>query len=48
MSRSFRRREPRSPWHAPIVISDVGPAATLTLLGTDVVPADYRDLVTGW
>jgi phytoene dehydrogenase-like protein len=31
--------------HAPIVISDVGPAATLTLLGTDVVPADYRDLV---
>ena len=30
---------------APIVISDVGPAATLTLLGADAVPADYRDLV---
>ncbi|HEX9831838.1 MAG TPA: amine oxidase, partial [Mycobacterium sp.] len=31
--------------HAPIVISDVGPAATLGLLGADAVPADYRDLV---
>ncbi|WP_167104405.1 NAD(P)/FAD-dependent oxidoreductase [Mycobacterium sp. DL592] len=31
--------------HAPIVISDVGPAATLTLLGADAVPAEYRDLV---
>ncbi|KDE98275.1 amine oxidase [Mycolicibacterium aromaticivorans JS19b1 = JCM 16368] len=31
--------------HAPIVISDVGPAATLTLLGADAVPADYRELV---
>jgi len=30
---------------APIVISDVGPAATLTLLGADAVPADYRELV---
>ncbi|WP_179467954.1 phytoene desaturase family protein [Mycolicibacterium vinylchloridicum] len=31
--------------NAPIVISDVGPAATLTLLGIDDVPADYRELV---
>ncbi|MBB3606138.1 phytoene dehydrogenase-like protein [Mycolicibacterium sp. BK556] len=31
--------------NAPIVISDVGPAATLTLLGADTVPADYRELV---
>jgi phytoene dehydrogenase-like protein len=31
--------------NAPIVISDVGPAATLTLLGADAVPADYRELV---
>lgn len=30
---------------APIVISDVGPAATLTLLGIEDVPADYRELV---
>ena len=31
--------------HAPIVISDIGPAATLGLLGEDAVPADYRDLI---
>ena len=31
--------------NAPIVISDVGPAATLALLGVDAVPADYRELV---
>ncbi|GAY18596.1 NAD(P)/FAD-dependent oxidoreductase [Mycobacterium sp. shizuoka-1] len=31
--------------NAPIVISDVGPAATLRLLGEDAVPPDYRDLV---
>ncbi len=30
---------------APIVISDVGPAATLGLLAADAVAADYRDLV---
>jgi phytoene dehydrogenase-like protein len=31
---------------APVVVSDVGPAATLTLLGPDAVPADYRAQVT--
>src|SRR6516164_4084315 len=30
---------------APVVISDVGPAATVELLGEENVPADYQDLV---
>lgn len=30
---------------ATVVVSDVGPAATLALLGEDNVPADYQDLV---
>ncbi|CAJ1499116.1 phytoene desaturase family protein [[Mycobacterium] burgundiense] len=30
---------------APVVVSDVGPAATVGLLGADNVPADYRELV---
>lgn len=30
---------------APVVVSDVGPAATVGLLGSDNVPEDYRDLV---
>ena len=30
---------------APIVVSNVGPAATVRLLGEDNVPADYRELV---
>ena len=30
---------------APIVVSDVGPAATVGLLGADNVPEDYRELV---
>ena len=30
---------------APIVVSDVGPAATVTLIGADDVPADYRETV---
>jgi len=30
---------------APVVISDVGPAATVKLLGEENVPADYQDLV---
>ncbi|BDE15475.1 MULTISPECIES: phytoene desaturase family protein [Mycobacterium] len=30
---------------APIVVSDVGPAATVELLGQENVPADYLDLV---
>lgn len=30
---------------APIVVSDVGPAATVALLGEDDVPPDYQDLV---
>jgi phytoene desaturase len=30
---------------APIVVSDIGPAATIGLLGADNVPADYRELV---
>ena len=30
---------------APVVVSDVGPAATVKLLGEDNVPADYQDLV---
>jgi phytoene desaturase len=29
----------------PVVVSDVGPAATVKLLGEDNVPADYQDLV---
>jgi phytoene desaturase len=32
--------------NAPIVVSDIGPAATVRLLGEDVVPQDYRDVVT--
>jgi phytoene desaturase len=30
---------------APVVVSDIGPAATVKLLGEDNVPADYQDLV---
>src|SRR6516165_10947761 len=30
---------------SPVVISDVGPAATVELLGEENVPADYQDLV---
>jgi phytoene desaturase len=30
---------------APIVVSDVGPAATVGLIGADNVPEDYRELV---
>jgi phytoene desaturase len=30
---------------APIVVSDVGPAATVALLGADNVPGEYRELV---
>ena len=30
---------------APVVVSDVGPAATVALLGADNVPDDYRELV---
>ncbi|TAM67470.1 NAD(P)/FAD-dependent oxidoreductase [Mycobacterium sp.] len=30
---------------APIVVSDVGPAATVKLLGEDNVPVEYQDLV---
>lgn len=30
---------------APVVVSDVGPAATVTLLGEENVPADYRQMV---
>jgi phytoene desaturase len=30
---------------APVVVSDVGPAATVKLLGEENVPADYQDLV---
>jgi phytoene dehydrogenase-like protein len=29
----------------PVVVSDVGPTATVRLLGEDNVPADYQDLV---
>ena len=31
--------------NAPIVVSDVGPAATVSLLGEENVPADYQDQV---
>jgi hypothetical protein len=31
--------------HAPVVVSDIGPAATIKLLGEDNVPTDYQDLV---
>jgi hypothetical protein len=31
--------------NAPIVVSDIGPAATVRLLGEDNVPTDYQDLV---
>jgi phytoene desaturase len=31
--------------NAPVVVSDVGPAATVKLLGEDNVPTDYQDLV---
>ena len=30
---------------APVVVSDIGPAATVKLLGEENVPADYQDLV---
>ncbi|MEH3139704.1 MAG: NAD(P)/FAD-dependent oxidoreductase [Mycobacterium kyogaense] len=30
---------------APVVVSDVGPAATVSLLGEENVPPDYQDLV---
>ncbi len=30
---------------APVVVSDVGPAATVALIGEDDVPPDYQDLV---
>lgn len=30
---------------APVVVSDVGPAATVKLLGEDKVPTDYQDMV---
>jgi phytoene dehydrogenase-like protein len=30
---------------APVVVSDVGPAATIQLLGEDVVPVEYKELV---
>ncbi|MDT5048699.1 MAG: phytoene desaturase [Mycobacterium sp.] len=30
---------------APVVVSDIGPTATVALLGEENVPADYRDLV---
>jgi phytoene desaturase len=30
---------------APVVVSDIGPAATVALLGEDNVPADYQQLV---
>jgi phytoene dehydrogenase-like protein len=30
---------------APVVVSDVGPAATVALIGADNVPPDYQDLV---
>lgn len=30
---------------APVVVSDVGPAATVALLGAENVPADYQELV---
>jgi phytoene desaturase len=30
---------------APVVVSDAGPKATVSLLGEDTVPADYQDLV---
>lgn len=31
--------------HASVVVSDIGPAATVKLLGEDNVPADYQDVV---
>jgi phytoene desaturase len=31
--------------HAPIIVSDIGPAATVSLIGEDDVPVDYQDLV---
>lgn len=31
--------------NAPIVVSDIGPVATVSLLGEDNVPADYQELV---
>ncbi len=31
--------------NAPVVVSDIGPAATIKLLGEDNVPADYQDVV---
>jgi phytoene dehydrogenase-like protein len=30
---------------APIVVSDIGPAATISMLGEDNVPVDYQELV---
>ena len=31
--------------HAPVVISDVGPAGTVDLVGADLLPTDYLELV---
>ena len=31
--------------HAPVVVSDVGPAATASLIGRDLLPADYLERV---
>ena len=30
---------------APVVVSDIGPAATVKLLGEEDVPPEYQDLV---
>ena len=39
------RNSERVTINAPIVVSDVGPAATVSLLGEENVPADYQDQV---
>lgn len=31
--------------NAPVIVSDIGPAATVSLLGEDNVPTDYQELV---
>ncbi|MUL67877.1 amine oxidase [Mycobacterium sp. CBMA 234] len=31
--------------NAPVVVSDIGPAATVALIGADNVPADYQEMV---
>lgn len=31
--------------NAPVIVSDIGPAATVSLLGEENVPTDYQDLV---